>query len=199
MAPGPPAPTGVTASDGAFTDHVHVAWNASTGAAGYWVYRNTVSSPPAGQIAFTNLLTYDDFSAVSGQLYFYWVRAIAGGGAVSPYSTPDAGYASVATPTPTVPPTATPTPTSPGFSASFTYAPTIPFAGQTVQFTDTSAGATSWLWTFGDSTTSSLRNPTHVYMKRGTYAVNLQVGNGLKVLQTSATLKVNAPARPRLD
>jgi PKD repeat protein len=97
------------------------------------------------------------------------------------------------------PPTPTPTPTSPGFAVSFTYAPAVPFAGQTVQFTDTSSGATSWLWTFGDSTSSSLRNPAHVYMKRGTYAVTLQVGNGLKVLQTSAIVKVNAPARPRLE
>ncbi len=38
------APTGVAASDGTYTDKVTVAWNASTGATYYQVFRNTTNS-----------------------------------------------------------------------------------------------------------------------------------------------------------
>jgi len=40
-----------------------------------------------------------------------------------------------------------------------------------VTFTDSSTDATSWSWNFGDSTTSTLRNPTHVYKNPGSYTV----------------------------
>ena len=46
----------------------------------------------------------------------------------------------------------------------------------TVYFTDASTGeVTSWLWTFGDGSTSSEQNPVHVYSGSGTYTVALQV------------------------
>ena len=37
---------------------------------------------------------------------------------------------------------------------------------------------TSWSWNFGDGSTSTLQNPTHVYNAAGTYTVSLTVGNG---------------------
>jgi len=51
-------------------------------------------------------------------------------------------------------------------------------AGQTVTFTDSStsspqSGINSWLWNFGDLTTSTNTNPTHVYTNPGTYIVKL--------------------------
>ncbi|SNC60353.1 Por secretion system C-terminal sorting domain-containing protein [Hymenobacter gelipurpurascens] len=49
----------------------------------------------------------------------------------------------------------------------------------TVQFTDQSQNApTSWLWTFGDGTTSPLQNPTHTYTTAGSYTVSLTATNG---------------------
>lgn len=50
----------------------------------------------------------------------------------------------------------------------------------TVRFTDRSLGVvTSWTWDFGDGTSSSLRNPTHLYTEPGVYAVSLTaVGPG---------------------
>lgn len=46
-----------------------------------------------------------------------------------------------------------------------------------VQFTDISTGTpTSWLWDFGDSTTSTAQNPSHTYTA-GTYTVKLTVTN----------------------
>ena len=51
-------------------------------------------------------------------------------------------------------------------------------ATQPVQLTDTSTGgATSWLWSFGDGTTSTLRNPTHAWAVAGNYTVTLTASN----------------------
>ncbi|MDX1908800.1 MAG: S8 family serine peptidase [Bacteroidia bacterium] len=43
----------------------------------------------------------------------------------------------------------------------------------TVNFTDQSTNATSWLWDFGDGTTSTLKNPSHTYYYPGIYQVSL--------------------------
>lgn len=51
--------------------------------------------------------------------------------------------------------------------------------GQTIQFTSTSSGATTFLWNFGDSTTSTAENPTKSYSTPGTYTVTLTVSNGV--------------------
>ena len=46
-------------------------------------------------------------------------------------------------------------------------------------FTNTSSGgATSFLWDFGDGTTSSLENPTHSYTYSGMFTVTLIAMNG---------------------
>ena len=45
-----------------------------------------------------------------------------------------------------------------------------------IQFSDSSTSPVmpnQWLWNFGDSTTSVLKNPTHVYKKAGNYLVKL--------------------------
>ena len=46
-----------------------------------------------------------------------------------------------------------------------------------VQFTDTSSGADSVLWDFGDGNTSTERNPKHTYTDNGDYNVILTVTN----------------------
>ncbi|MFA0833937.1 MAG: PKD domain-containing protein [Methanobacterium formicicum] len=60
-----------------------------------------------------------------------------------------------------------------------------------VQFTDTSSNyPTSWIWDFGDSTTSTEQNPTHTYTKPGNYTVTLTAinaaGNSTKTLNITA-------------
>ncbi|MBL0019117.1 MAG: PKD domain-containing protein [Bacteroidetes bacterium] len=45
----------------------------------------------------------------------------------------------------------------------------------TVNFTDLSVGAVSWLWNFGDGNTSNLPSPPHTYTANGTYSVSLTV------------------------
>ncbi|HHV24814.1 MAG: NosD domain-containing protein [Methanosarcina sp.] len=47
-----------------------------------------------------------------------------------------------------------------------------------VGFTDKSTGTpTSWVWDFGDGTSSTEKNPVHTYSTAGTYTVNLTVSN----------------------
>jgi PKD repeat protein len=63
-------------------------------------------------------------------------------------------------------------------NANFTWSPSSPQVGQSVQFTDTSSGSpTSWWWTFGDGGASTLQHPTHSYSSAATYAVTLQAFN----------------------
>ena len=63
-------------------------------------------------------------------------------------------------------------------AAAFTYTPATPRAGQAVSFTDTSTGApTSWLWAFGDGTSSTAQNASHTFAIAGTYHVTLTATN----------------------
>ena len=64
-----------------------------------------------------------------------------------------------------------------------------------VQFTDTSAGGTptSWLWNFGDNTTSTLQNPSHTYASGGTYTVTLTATNAVGATSASATVTTVQP------
>jgi PKD repeat protein len=62
--------------------------------------------------------------------------------------------------------------------ADFSGTPLSGFAPLQVAFSDLSSGApTSWLWTFGDGTTSTLKNPSKTYTTHGSYQVTLQVTN----------------------
>lgn len=45
--------------------------------------------------------------------------------------------------------------------------------GLTVQLTNNSVNATSWLWDFGDGTTSAAFSPSHTYAVHGNYSVTL--------------------------
>lgn len=59
-------------------------------------------------------------------------------------------------------------------TASFTYEA----EDLTVTFTNTSKDATSYIWDFGDETTSTEANPVHTYAEAGNYTVTLTSKNG---------------------
>jgi PKD repeat protein len=62
--------------------------------------------------------------------------------------------------------------------ASFTYSPTSPAVGQAVQFTDASTGnPTSWQWNFGDGSTNTTQNPSHIFSTAGSYNVIFTIAN----------------------
>ena len=58
----------------------------------------------------------------------------------------------------------------------------------TVNFTDSSSGATSWAWDFGDGNTSTSQNPSHTYQANGTYVVTLSINGG--ACEVTETLEV---------
>jgi PKD repeat protein len=78
-------------------------------------------------------------------------------------------------------------------TASFTFSPSSPLVGDTVSFTDTSAGyPTSWAWNFGDSNTSTSQNPTHAYGSANTYTVQLTATNAYGSNSVSHTVTVSS-------
>jgi PKD repeat protein len=57
--------------------------------------------------------------------------------------------------------------------AGFTYSVSGSNVPLTVYFSNTSTNATSWIWNFGDGTTSTVQNPSHTYSTAGDYTVKL--------------------------
>jgi PKD repeat protein len=68
-------------------------------------------------------------------------------------------------------------------------------SGNPVAFTNqTNAGTWSYLWRFGDGTTSSDKDPNHTYTKLGTYDVVLVVRNANCSDSIMHTVSINPPA-----
>ncbi len=70
-------PSGVSATDGTYTDKVRLTWSSSAGATHYIVYRNTAGpgellTPLTGEILETQ---YEDTDVEPGKRYYYWVKA----------------------------------------------------------------------------------------------------------------------------
>ncbi len=99
-------PTGVSASDGAYTDKVRVTWTASENAASYNIYRNTTAiDTGATAVGSTTGTTYDDTAATADTTYYYWVEGLDASSHASGFSLPDSGWRAT-----------TPTPPDPGWT-----------------------------------------------------------------------------------
>ena len=89
----PAAPTGVTASDGAFELKTVVSWDAMEGVNGFRVFR--CSGPDSGTcgtaIGFSTSNHFDDPDGVADKIYWYRVKACAAG-QCSVFSEADEGY-----------------------------------------------------------------------------------------------------------
>ena len=80
-------------------------------------------------------------------------------------------------------------------TANFSATPTTGQAPLSVNFTDLTQGLpTSWLWDFGDGTTSTSQSPSHVYAE-GTYDVSLTATNdqGSDSLTQTALVTASEP------
>ena len=81
--------------------------------------------------------------------------------------------------------------------ANFTADPTVGFSPMDVQFMDLSTGSvTEWSWDFGDSATSTAKNPVHTYSV-GSYTVTLDVDGPVSsdsMTKTSYITVEQAPA-----
>ncbi|NVO04177.1 MAG: PKD domain-containing protein, partial [Bacteroidetes bacterium] len=68
-----------------------------------------------------------------------------------------------------------------------------------VNFTDnTTMNPGTWLWNFGDGTTSTLKNPSHTYLASGTYSVKLKASNciGIDSITKTSYITVSLAAAP---
>ena len=76
-------------------------------------------------------------------------------------------------------------------TANFTGAPLTVPVNRPVQFTDYSTGGpTTWLWNFGDGTTSPLQNPSHSYAATGLYSVTLTASHAFSSNSVTRTAYV---------
>ena len=80
-------------------------------------------------------------------------------------------------------------------NAAFTYSPQNPTVNDNISFSDQSTGGvTSWLWTFGDGTSSSDQNPTKRYVVAGVYNVLLTVFRNAETKVATAAITVTDPS-----
>ena len=118
-----------------------------------------------------------------GATYYFTVKAENGAGLESGLTTSDGIYIAQ----PTAPPT-----------ANFNYSNTIICQGDSVSFTNSSADASSYQWTFigGSPASSNSANPTIAYSTSGTYdAILIATGpGGVDTLIQSITINVDLPA-----
>jgi PKD repeat protein len=91
-------------------------------------------------------------------------------------------------------------------TAQFSAAPQEGVMPLTVQFTDQSspgsAVITSWSWSFGDGGTSTVKNPSHIYLLAGAYTVALTVTTSVgsdSHTQTNDITVHPAPVPPTAD
>jgi PKD repeat protein len=81
----------------------------------------------------------------------------------------------------------------PQLVAAFSYAPPAPKTAQDITFTDQSTGGvTSWAWSFGDGSTSTLQNPTKHYNTAGAYTVTLTIFRNSESATVSHLLNVGS-------
>jgi fibronectin type 3 domain-containing protein len=92
------APTGLAASDGAYTDKVTLSWTASAGATSYQVYRATSATGAKAGPATTAATFTNDTTATPGVTYYYFVKACRGANC-SDFSVYDTGWRNLAPPT----------------------------------------------------------------------------------------------------
>jgi hypothetical protein len=82
------------------------------------------------------------------------------------------------------------TSSNPSFNVGFTANKTVTYPNAAIQFTSTSVGATSYLWNFGDGTTSTLANPSKTYSTNGYYTVTLTINGGANTLTINNYIKI---------
>ena len=77
---------------------------------------------------------------------------------------------------------------------------TIDSLTRTVKFSDCSYGSPNeWTWNFGDNTTSSLQNPSHVYSKDSMYMVQLNIKNDINNCSDFIAILVNVNFKQNLN
>jgi Zn-dependent metalloprotease len=174
---------------------------------------STVTISPPGAATVTLTFASFNFEANYDYLYIYNGPTIASPliGAYTGTTLPNGGTVSSTTGSITIRQYTDGGVTAPGFAANWncvmpTTPPVVNFvADETnscsgiINFTDQSTnGATSWAWNFGDGFTSTLQHPSHTYVNNGVYTVTLVATNSIGNAQLIRTnyITVAKPAGP---
>jgi len=80
--------------------------------------------------------------------------------------------------------------------ATFIANPLVTCVENTVDFTNNSTNATSYLWEFGDGTSSTLTNPTHTYNAAGSFKVTLYASDATMTDSIKKTITVQPLPAP---
>ena len=140
---------------------VALAWDPVTTVpvAGYKVHYGTTPGTYPTKVDIGNATSYTVPNLTAGATYYFAVT-------VYDAALNESGYSNeISYTAPAVAPV-----------AQFSAATTTGAAPLTVAFTSTSTGTiSSYAWTFGDGTTSTVQNPSKVYSAAGTYTVSLTV------------------------
>ena len=181
----PPTAPSMLAASASGSSSINLTWQGSTdnvGVTGYKIERCQGAGCTAfAQIATLTAASFGDTGLAAGTSYSYRVRATDAAGNLSAYSN---GVTATTTTVATAP------------VAAFSGSPTSGVAPLTVNFTSASTGTISnYAWNFGDGTTSTVQNPSHVYSTAGSYNVSLTVtGSVGSNTKTSANyVTVTAP------
>ena len=154
-------PAGLTASDGTFSDGVHVSWTQVSGATHYMLYRSDNSGDYGTALTgWITALNYVDNTALNGVFYYYTVKAAqnASGLNATAFSNTDDGW-------------------RPCFTANFTTSGVC--LGQPTTFTDMSSVHTNayFLWDIDNNGTIDYTGSTcsHTYTTTGAKTITLTV------------------------
>ena len=85
--------------------------------------------------------------------------------------------------------------------ANFTFIENGNFAPSKVTFTNSTINASTYSWDFGDGQTSTLANPSHVFLSGGTYNVTLTSKNSIEktnIINKTITVK-NTPTKLKIN
>ena len=96
-------------------------------------------------------------------------------------------------------PTPTPEPSVPEVEPTAKFRAVIPDTPLPVKVTfinESTGNPTTWLWNFGDGTTSTEQHPTHTYTNPGTYIVTLTVSNNFGENTTTAPIVIELRSEP---
>lgn len=80
--------------------------------------------------------------------------------------------------------------TNPSANVSFNANKRVTYINMPVQFTSSSVGALTYLWNFGDGTTSTVASPIKNYTTAGTYNVTLTINGGPGTLTINNYIKI---------
>jgi len=92
-------PTGLTITQGTFSNRIEVTWNSIASGVNYEVFRNTTSHFGSASLLTTTTNTaYNDMTATPATTYFFWIRARSGA-AIGSESATASGFRGVPVPT----------------------------------------------------------------------------------------------------